>query len=90
MNQPAKLGLDNSRDLLDVLEYIAYDSTPIERAKRVELVKQRDFDNLILQYYLDNGLKELGADNLKTFINIHYGSTTDAKERLQLYYPEKS
>lgn len=88
MNQPAKLGLDNSRDLLDVLEYIAYDSTPIERAKRVELVKQRDFDNLILQYYLNNGFKELGADNLKTFINIHYGSTTDAKERLQLSMPD--
>ena len=43
-------------DLLDVLEYIAYNSTPIERAKRVELVKQqyvdalnkeqREFDNL--------------------------------------------
>lgn len=98
MNQPAKLGLDNSRDLLDVLEYIAYEETPIERAKRVELVKrryvdalnkeQREFDNLILQYYLNNGFKELGADNLKTFINIHYGSTTDAKERLQLSMPD--
>ena len=88
MNQPAKLGFDNSRDLLDVLEYIAYEETPIERAKRVELVKQREFDNLILQYYLNNGFKELGADNLKTFINIHYGSTTDAKERLQLSMPD--
>ena len=48
-------------DLLDVLEYIAYNSTPIERAKRVELVKkqyvdalekeQREFDNLILEYF---------------------------------------
>ena len=81
-------------DLLDVLEYIAFNSTPIERAKRVELVKrkfvdalnkeQRDFDNLILQYYASNGFKELGSDNLKTFINIKFNSISDAKERLQM------
>ncbi|MBQ2215972.1 MAG: DEAD/DEAH box helicase family protein, partial [Prevotella sp.] len=81
-------------DLLDVLEYIAYDSTPIERAKRVELVKkqyvdslnkeQREFDNLILEYYINNGFKELGADNLKTFITIKFNSMSDAKERLQM------
>ena len=75
-------------DLLDVLEYIAYNSTPIERAKRVELVKkqyvdalekeQREFDNLI------NGFKELGSDKLKTFINIKFNSMRDAKERLNM------
>ena len=81
-------------DLLDVLEYIAYNSTPIERATRVELVKkkyvdslsqeQREFDNLILHYYVENGFKELGTDKLKTFINISFNSISDAKERLQL------
>ena len=81
-------------DLLDVLEYIAYDSTPIERAKRVELVKkqyvdalnkeQREFDNLILQYYINNGFKELGSNNLKTFISIRFNSMSDAKERLNM------
>ena len=81
-------------DLLDVLEYIAYDSTPIERTKRVELVKaqyvnaldkeQREFDNLILQYYVSNGFKELGSDKLKTFITIRFNSMSDAKERLQM------
>ena len=80
-------------DLLDVLEYIAYETTPIERAKRVELVKksyvdwqskeQREFDNLILQYYVNNGFKELGKDNLKTFITIRFNSLSDAKNRLQ-------
>ncbi|MBQ7157068.1 MAG: DEAD/DEAH box helicase family protein [Bacteroidaceae bacterium] len=79
-------------DLLDVLEYIAYDSTPVERTKRVEIVKQqyvdalnkeqREFDNLILKYYASNGFKELGSDNLKTFINIKYNSMSDAKDRL--------
>ena len=81
-------------DLLDVLEYIAYNSTPIERARRVELVKkqyvdalnkeQREFDGLILKYYVSNGFKELGADNLKTFISIQFNSMHDAKERLQM------
>ena len=81
-------------DLLDVLEYIAYNSTPIERAKRVELVKkqyvdalekeQREFDNLILEYYASNGFKELGTDKLKTFINIKFNSMRDAKERLNM------
>lgn len=81
-------------DLLDVLEYIAYNSTPIERANRVELVKkkyvdslnkeQQEFDNLILQYYISNGFKELGSDKLKTFINIKFNSMSDAKERLQM------
>jgi type I restriction enzyme R subunit len=81
-------------DLLDVLEYIAYNSTPIERARRVELVKkqyvdalnkeQREFDNLILEYYASNGFKELGSDKLKTFINIKFNSMRDAKERLNM------
>ena len=81
-------------DLLDVLEYIAYDSTPIERAKRVELVKkqyvdklnkeQREFDNLILQYYVNNGFKELSSENLGAFIKIKFNSTSDAKERLNM------
>ncbi|MCF0177804.1 MAG: DEAD/DEAH box helicase family protein, partial [Bacteroidales bacterium] len=81
-------------DLLDVLEYIAYNSTPIERAQRVEIVKkqyvdslnkeQREFDNLILQYYISNGFKELSADNLKTFITIKFNSMSDAKQKLQM------
>jgi type I restriction enzyme R subunit len=81
-------------DLLDVLEYIAYNSTPIERAKRVALVQkqyvdslnkeQREFDNLILQYYARNGFKELGAENLTTFINIKFNSMSDAKQKLQM------
>ena len=74
-------------DLLDVLEYIAYNSTPIERAKRVELVKKQyvdALDNLILEYYASNGFKELGSDKLKTFINIKFNSMRDAKERLNM------
>lgn len=79
-------------DLLDVLEYIAYESTPIERAERVKIVQkqwlkqftvsQQEFDNLILQYYVNNGFKELGADKLSQFVSIKYKSTKDAKVSL--------
>lgn len=85
-------------DLLDVLEYIAYHSTPIEREKRAEVVRkqyvdslmeeQRLFDNLILQYYVDNGFKELGSDKLTTFIKIKFNSISDAKDRLQMSVSE--
>ena len=79
-------------DLLDVLEYIAYESMPIERAERVRIVQkqwlkqftvsQQEFDNLILQYYVNNGFKELGADKLSQFVSIKYKSTKDAKVSL--------
>jgi type I restriction enzyme R subunit len=79
-------------DLLDVLEYIAYESTPSERAERVRIVQkqwlkqftvsQQEFDNLILQYYVNNGFKELGADKLSQFVSIKYKSTKDAKVSL--------
>ncbi len=81
-------------DLLDVLEYIAYESTPIERAQRAEKTRReyvdsldkewQEFDNLILKYYINNGFKELGTDKLKTFINIKFNSMSDAKEKLNM------
>lgn len=85
-------------DLLDVLEYIAYQSTPIEREARVKVVQkeylkklsesQQEFDNMILGYYATNGFKELGEDKLSTFIKIKYGSTADAKAMLNMSIPE--
>ena len=46
--------------------------------------EQREFDNLILEYYASNGFKELGSDKLKTFINIKFNSMSDAKEKLNM------
>ena len=80
-------------DLLDVLEYIAYNSTPrstlfpyttLFRSVDTLNKEQREFDNLILQYYISNGFKELSVDNLKTFISIKFNSVSDAKESLQM------
>lgn len=50
--------------------------------------EQREFDNLILQYYVSNGFKELGTDNLKTYIAIRFNSMSDAKERLGMSAPD--
>ena len=81
-------------DLLDVLEYLAYSEEPVERAARVERVKeeymmnmskeQMDFLSFILEYYVRNGFKELAMDKLKEFINIKYNSLSDAKRMLQM------
>jgi type I restriction enzyme R subunit len=46
--------------------------------------EQREFDDLILEYYASNGFRELGSDNLKTFINIRFNSMRDAKEKLNM------
>lgn len=87
-------------DLLDVLQYIAYETEPMEREKRAEIVrkqyvalfnkKQQEFDNLILEYYCRNGFKELGMEKLKDFIQIKYNSIADAKNDLGWQVPEIS
>lgn len=87
-------------DLLDVLLYIAYETEPVEREMRANIVRkqylslfnkaQQDFDNLILEYYCRNGFKELGMEKLKEFINIKYNSILDAKNVLGMQVPEIS
>ena len=81
------LDMDNC-DMLDVLEYIAYETPAVERKKRVEMVRkewlrqyskqQQEFFNFILDYYVRNDYKELADDKLPTFINIKYHSMQDA------------
>lgn len=79
-------------DLLDVLEHIAYHSTPVEREARVRVVReayvkklteaQQEFDNKILEFYIEKGFRELGQENLSAFIKIVYNSMADAKATL--------
>ena len=81
-------------DLLDVLEFLAYSEEPVERAARVQRVKEEYIKNMnkeqtaflsfILDYYVRNGFKELAMDNLKEFIKIKYNSMQDAKRILQM------
>ena len=79
-------------DLLDVLEYLAYNTTPIERVQRVALVradimaalnaKQTEFVNFVLQQYIRQGYGELSMENLPELIKLKYGTINDAKAEL--------
>lgn len=82
------LNMENC-DLLDVLEYLAYNTNPIERAQRVEIVRpeilsnlnenQTDFVNFVLQQYIQQGYTELSMENLPELIKLKYGTSNDAK-----------
>ncbi|MCQ2242453.1 EcoAI/FtnUII family type I restriction enzme subunit R [Treponema sp.] len=79
-------------DLLDVLEYLAYNTTPIERQQRVALVKadivadlnakQTAFVDFVLQQYIQQGYSELSMENLPELIKLKYGTISDAKSEL--------
>ena len=79
-------------DLLDVLEYLAYNTTPLERERRVEIVrpeivgalneKQEDFVNFVLEQYVEQGYTELSLENLPELIKLKYGTINDAKNVL--------
>ena len=79
-------------DLLDVLEYLAYQSTPIEREQRVAIARseitadlnepQSDFVNFVLNQYIEQGYTELSMENLPELIKLKYGTINDAKAEL--------
>ena len=75
-------------DLLDVLELIAYQQDPMERAERVHLMhddimnelneKVRPFVEFVLQQYIDNGVDELSLAQLPELLKLKYGTIKDA------------
>ena len=79
-------------DMLDVLSYLAYNTTPLDRQRRADIIRaemkasatqsQQDFANFILKLYVDNGFKELDMDKLPTLLDMKYHSTSDAKATL--------
>ena len=78
-------------DLLDVLEYIAYNIEPMERSERVKKTtdfvasltsEQQEFVDYIINLYLKEGVEELGMDKLPTIVQMKYGSIPDGMSRL--------
>ena len=70
-------------DLLDVLEYIAYATTPIERKERAQRLTgytdnlsdaQKMFIEYMLNAYIQSGIDELRMDKLKTLLELKFGS----------------
>ena len=73
-------------DLLDVLEYIAYATTPIERRERAERIRdyteslsdgQRQFVEYLITAYVKAGVDELRMDKLKTLLELKFGSVVE-------------
>ena len=81
-------------DLLDVLEYVGYNTPGLERRKRAEQVRQtylsalapeqQAFMSFVLDYYVRNGNKELSPNNLGNLILQKYHSLSDAPDLLHL------
>ena len=73
-------------DLLDVLEYIAYATTPIERKERAERIRgyetslsiaQKQFVEYLVNAYVQSGVDELRMDKLKTLLELKFGSVPE-------------
>lgn len=73
-------------DLLDVLEYIAYATTPIERKERAERIEgyvqslpevQRQFVMYLANAYIVSGVDELSMSKLKTLLELKFGSVPE-------------
>ncbi len=73
-------------DLLDVLEYIAYATTPIERRERAERIEgyaqslpevQRQFVSYLTNAYIVSGVDELSMSKLKTLLELKFGSVPE-------------
>ena len=81
-------------DLLDVLEFLAYETTPIERQRRVDLVRedyyqQQDkanqvFLDFLMEQYVRNGEHEFTMDNLPTLLDMKYGTAYNAMQKLNM------
>nr|MCR5131057.1 hypothetical protein [Prevotella sp.] len=81
-------------DMLDVLEFLAYHTKPIDRERRAAILKenllkslsaqQQDFVTFMLDMYVRNGFKELASDKLGTLVEMKYHSFLDAVKTLNM------
>lgn len=81
-------------DLYDVLAFLAYSTTPLERAIRVDLIRKdyllhqipawQNFLEFLMNQYEQYGYKEISMSNLPKLIDMHYGSTSDAVATLNM------
>lgn len=78
-------------DLLDVLEYIAYNREPITRSERVKKASgymaslpavEQEFITYIVSLYVKEGVEELSMDKLPTIMQMKYGSIQDGMQQL--------
>lgn len=85
------INAENS-DLFDVLEYVAYNITPISREERVAKAqtkiftlinnKQKEFLEFVLSKYIESGVGELSQEKLPDLLRLKYRAIADAQEEL--------
>lgn len=83
------IGVDDC-DLLDVLEYIAYEVEPINRRERAMSADalpdltpaQEAFVKYVSQAYVDKGINELELRSLPTHMQLKFGSVAEAVAEL--------
>jgi type I restriction enzyme R subunit len=78
-------------DLYDVLAYVAFHSTPLERTTRATRArvhlnsnnpKQQAFLDFVLQQYVQSGIDELDDIKLPRLLELKYHAIADAKHEL--------
>ena len=78
-------------DLYDVLAYVAFHSTILERSTRAENAKihllnydakQQEFLSFVLNQYVSSGVYELDEEKLSPLLILKYKAITDAKREL--------
>lgn len=79
-------------DVFDVLAYVRFSLDPKTRHKRADAARDqglsgyeaemREFLRGVLSAYEREGATELGYDKLSRFLQVRYGSTMDAKQKL--------
>lgn len=83
-----KLVNAENSDLFDVLSYISFEITPLERLERVTASKskaflgldadQKEFLEFVLSKYVENGYEELDEEKLPVLLNLKYQAIADA------------
>lgn len=79
-------------DIFDVLAYIAFMTQPVSRIERVEMARakiyvelserQKEFIDFALTKYSQNGVEELGEEQLPVLLNLKYQAIANAEESL--------
>lgn len=92
LRQVQALTANEKCDLLDVLEYIAYQTDPMERSARVQMMhddivknleeKQVSFVEYVLEQYVEHGVDELAVKQLPELVKLKYGTVRDACEKM--------
>ena len=79
-------------DLFDVLSYVSFLTPPVSRARRVEITRDKIFDDLdvkhkeflafVLTKYEENGVDELDEAMLPVLLNMKYHAIANAEQSL--------